>query len=128
MDYQKQANDFANKHGITLEIGSPDYGRHFHDDKESRYIFPVTLKCHGKQYTFKFGQSINGGDEEPTMYDILTCMTKYDPETFENFCSEFGYDTDSRKAEKTYKAVKKEYAAMKRLFSNEVLEEMQEIQ
>jgi len=64
---------------------------------------------------------------EPTMYDVLTCLTKYDPETFENFCSEYGYDEDSRTAERTYKAVCKEYEAVDRLFSD-VMEELQEIQ
>lgn len=125
--YELAANEFALKHGIKLTFGSPSYGSHFDDDKQSRYIFPCKLSCNGKSYSFKFGQSIAAGDERPSMYDVLACMTKYDPGTFENFCSEYGYDTDSRKAEKTYKAVCKEFAAMERLFSPEVLNEMQDI-
>ena len=61
----------------------------------------------------------------PTFYDILTCLTKYDPGSFENFCGDFGYDEDSRSAERTYKAVVKEYKAMARLFSEEELEVLQ---
>jgi hypothetical protein len=64
---------------------------------------------------------------EPTMYDVLACLTKHDPETFEDFCSEFGCDTDSKKAEKIYNAVLKEYIGVLRLFSD-VMEELQEIQ
>ena len=64
---------------------------------------------------------------EPTAYDVLACLTKYDPETFENFCSEFGYDTDSKSAEKTYQAVKAEFANLCRLFSNAELDLMSEI-
>lgn len=64
---------------------------------------------------------------EPTMYDVLTCLTKYDPNTFEDFCSEFGYDTDSRAAERTHKAVVKEYEAVERLFGD-IIEELAEIQ
>lgn len=64
----------------------------------------------------------------PTMYDILTCLTKYDPDSFENFCSEYGYDTDSRKAEKTYNAVCDEWLNVSRLFSDEQLEVLQLIQ
>lgn len=45
--------------------------------------------------------------EPPTEYDVLACLTKNEVGTFENFCSEFGYDTDSRTAKKTYKAVLK---------------------
>ena len=64
----------------------------------------------------------------PTMYDILVCLTKYDPDSFENFCSEYGYDTDSRKAEKTYNAVCDEWLNVSRLFSDEQLEVLQLIQ
>lgn len=65
---------------------------------------------------------------KPSSYDILTCLTKYDPDTFENFCSEFGYDTDSRKAEKTYKAVFNEWQNICMLFTDEEIEHLQEIQ
>lgn len=65
--------------------------------------------------------------QAPTAYDILACMTKYEPGTFEDFCSEYGYDTDSRSAEKTYQAVKGEYSNLCRLFSDADLELMQEI-
>lgn len=45
----------------------------------------------------------------PKAYDILTCLTKYDPSTFADFCNEFGYNTNSRKAESVYFAIQKEY-------------------
>lgn len=64
----------------------------------------------------------------PTAYDFLACLTKYDPGTFENFCSEFGYDTNSKKAEKTYQAVKEEYLNVCSLFNDEEMNELQEIQ
>lgn len=64
---------------------------------------------------------------QPNAYDVLACMTKYDPGTFENFCSEFGYDEDSRTAERIYFAVQKEYSELARIFTPEQLEEMQEI-
>ena len=60
--------------------------------------------------------------EEPRLYDIIACLTKYDPGTFEDFCSEFGYDDDSGSAEKIYNAVKDEYLSMCTLFSDEELE------
>lgn len=127
MNYQQQANEFATKNGIKLKINRTTYGKHFPEDKESRYIFNCTLSRNGKKYTFNFGQSIAAGNVEPTMYDILTTLTKYDPETFEDFCSEYGYNTDSIKALNTYKAVQREFNGVNRLF-NDILEELQEIQ
>lgn len=64
---------------------------------------------------------------KPTVYDVLACMTKYDPGTFEDFCSNFGYDEDSRTAERIYFAVQKEYSQLSRLFTAEQMEELQEI-
>lgn len=64
----------------------------------------------------------------PTAYDLLTCITKYDPETFENFCSEYGYDEDSRKAEDIYRAVVKEWHKVEKFFTSEELAAIQEIQ
>lgn len=65
---------------------------------------------------------------EPTAYDILACLQKYEVGTFEDFCSNFGYDTDSRKAEKIYKAVLNEYAQLCTLYTDAEMEQMQEIQ
>lgn len=132
MNYEKNAMEFAKKNGITLEILDEDFGLYFPEDKQSRSIFKCRLKRRGKQYTFKFGQSIVNAGIEPDMYDILSCMTKYDPGTLEDFISEFGYshpenykglDSDEIKSKmsetyRTYKAVCKEYKAMQRLMGD----------
>ena len=65
--------------------------------------------------------------EAPTAYDVLSCLTKYEVGTFENFCSEFGYDTDSRKAEKTYKAVLNEWQNVAMLYNDAEIQHLQEI-
>jgi hypothetical protein len=127
MNYQKQANQFAAKHNVKLSVIDSSYRKYFNDDKQSRFVFKLHLTRNKKQYTFDFGQSIAAGAEEPTMYDVLTCLTKYDPESFEDFCNEFGYSEDSISAHKTYKAVCREYAAVERLFGD-VIEELREIQ
>jgi hypothetical protein len=128
MNYQKQALCFAKKHGVKLSINGSEYKKHFADDKQYRYVFKCVLSMQNRQYTFDFGQPIAAGSEEPTMYDVLTCLQKYDVGTFDNFCGEFGYDNDSISAHKVYKAVAREYKNMVRVFGQSVLEEMQEIQ
>jgi hypothetical protein len=127
MNYQQQANEFATATGTKLTINRSKYGNHFADDQQKRFIFNCTLTRNGKKFTLNFGQSIAAEDTPPTMYDILACLTKYDPESFKFFCSNYGYDTDSIKALKTYKAVKREFNAVNRLFAD-VLEQLQEIQ
>jgi hypothetical protein len=127
MNYQQQANEFATATGTKLKINSTTYGYHFAGDEQKRFIFNCTLVRKRQKFTLDFGQSIAAEDTPPTMYDILACLTKYNPETFEDFCSEYGYNEDSINAQKTYKAVKREFNGVNRLF-NDVLEQLQEIQ
>ena len=83
------------------------------------------------RFGFVLGYPVSAKEVElskmPNAYNILSCLTKYDIGSFEDFCSEFGYDVDSRSAEKIYKAVVKEYEGLSMLYSDEELEEMSEI-
>ena len=143
--YDKQAEKFLKDTGTTFTVEFLKHGKYFPDDKEERDIYLITLDKKGRVYSFRFGQSIVKSITKeyrakvghlkshvnkliPTAYDVLTCLTKYDPGTFEEFCSSFGYDEDSRKAEKIYKAVVEEWKQMQILFSYEELETMQKIQ
>ena len=65
---------------------------------------------------------------KPSSRSILACLTKYDPDTFENFCSEYGYDADSKTAEKIYNAVINEWQNVCALFTDEEIQELAEIQ
>lgn len=124
-EYEKQANDFAKKYGVKLTELSMRVGSMW-GEKQQRCIFKMRLSRNRKSYTFDFGQSLVKWNTPPTMYDVLSCVQKYDVESFEDFCRYYGYDEDSRSADRTYKAVCKEYQAMERLFGD-VMEELQEI-
>lgn len=64
----------------------------------------------------------------PTAYDVITSMERSEPaSTFEDWCSEFGYDSDSRKAHATYEAVQAGYTRVKGFFTLEELVAMWEI-
>lgn len=127
MNYQKKATEFAAKHNIELVVNSSDYKKHFSNDDSERFVFNCTLKYKGRRYTFNFGQSLNAGSKEPTMYDVLTCLEKYPVGSFDEFCSNYGYNNDSITAHKIYKSVAKEYKSMLRVFGAELLEQMKEI-
>lgn len=131
-NYQQQAINFATKYGVKLTVNYSHYGPHFAGDKQSRHIFKCKLSRNRKSYIFNFGQSLNAGSEEPTLYDILTCLQKYDVGSYTDFCSEFGYTafnevTDSKLQSKLYNAVCKEYEGVLRVFDG-CMDELQEIQ
>lgn len=106
----------------------------FHADNELEARRIASNSRYGTFYIFNIANGMgekvthNPAFAIPTEYDLLACLQKYEVGTFENFCANFGYDTDSRRAKKTYKAVLKEYAQVCTIFSPKELEEMQEIQ
>lgn len=163
-EYEIQAENFLQKHGIAFSARFLYHGPHWEGDKDHRNVWELTLSKgtgKGQQLDSKFGQSIADSflwpqkqfghlvryhdkrrdqsrygeagkspwhGKTPTAYDLLACLTKYDPGSFEDFCGEFGYDNDSRKAERTYLAVQSEWHKVNRFFTKEQLEELQDIQ
>jgi len=131
-EYEKQANGFAQKYGVKLEILSVHNGiMNNWNDNQYRWIFKCRLSRNNKTYTFDFGQSIAAGKEKPTMYDVLTCLTKYDPESFEDFCDNFGYEAYTnrgvnKETNRIYLAVDKEWENVEELFGD-ILDELREI-
>lgn len=63
----------------------------------------------------------------PTEYDILACVEKYGYDSFSDFCSEFGYSTDSISAREIFLACGEEYAGLRRIFTEEQMEKIREI-
>lgn len=70
---------------------------------------------------------LNENRGAPSNYDILACLQKYPVDSLENFCSDFGYDTDSIKANSLYLAVQKEYMQVASIWNDSELEQLQEI-
>ncbi len=140
-EYDLQAEKFLSDTQTELSAEWVEHGRHFEDDKATRDIYEITLKRGGRSFTFRFGQAIADTGKRPTAYDVLACLTKCDPGSFEEFCSSYGYQNDrrrqsrkncagftNRKAEKIYKAVLNEWQNIQILWPDEELELFQEIQ
>jgi len=69
----------------------------------------------------------NENFNEPTAYDVLSCLTKSSPETLEDFCDSYGYSSDSIKANNIYKAVVVEWQNVAMLWNDLEIEKLQEI-
>lgn len=66
--------------------------------------------------------------ETPSYYSILASLYISEMGTFKDFCSDFGYDTDSIKAYKTYILCIEEEKKLQKLFTRKELEMLSEIQ
>jgi len=117
---------------IQVKFSEAEYKPYFDDDKESRNVYTVTMIFNGKQVSYTFGDSINNTQkgELPDKNGIIETMTSdyyYTIENypnFEDFAGEFGYDKDSIKAEKIYKACLFNGVKFHKLFSDEDIEQI----
>jgi len=86
--------------------------RHYRNGKK------ISLNCRKTIYNVE--QLKTTVPDVPTLRDVLHCVVSdaqsvaYGP-SFEDWCGEFGCDTDSRKAEQSYNACRDEYFALVRL-------------
>lgn len=123
--YDQQAEDFMKKTGTKIKISFLKKGLHFADDKMPRDIYRVRISRGRKSFTLQFGQSITETIEKtaPRAYDILVCLTKNDPGRYEDFTAEYGELSYG-----IYHAVCKEWKQVSRLFTDEEIEQLQDIQ
>lgn len=63
----------------------------------------------------------------PTAYSVLTCLATYTPADFAEFCSEYGYSTDSIAARETWQECARQTLALRQMFTSEEMERLQEI-
>jgi hypothetical protein len=89
---------------LGIRITSKFIGEKTQDNWLSRE-WKVTLRLKGRQLTTAYftGMGINEPDAASVIYSLCSDARVIEY-SFEEFCSEFGYDSDSRKAERTYNA------------------------
>lgn len=135
--YEQQALDFLTNTKTTmsvertLENNCPNWDneQHIHGDE-----YKITFKRGRKSASLHFWNSFmdkqNG--EVPNAYDVLAAISgdfNTKDRTFEEFCSDYGYDIDSIKASKTYAAIVKQSINFSRIWDDSrEIEALQEIQ
>lgn len=86
-----------------------------------------TVLARQRQLTTFFSQG-PAYHSEPNVADVLHALisdARAGEETFEDFCADFGYDTDSRRAEQTWKTCSRMTPKIKRFLGDE-LEDFQQ--
>ena len=116
-EYTQSAESFLEAHAIKFRatLSNSKVAPWSGSDKvgDDRNHYRVTLSKGGrgalfsKRLTFDFWGSINDWREgkAPTSYDVLACISSdvNIPESFKDYCAEFGESIDSIKALQTYR-------------------------
>jgi aspartokinase len=135
-------NIFRDVYKITLSNARGKYSFKLWDSQHDTEINHLTFQAYVKNTKHMDVESLRLSEKtqmmkklkqikeeaKPTAYDILACVEKYDVGTLDEFCSEFGYDTDSITANRIFIACNDEYKNISRLFSEDEMELLREIQ
>lgn len=133
-DYQQQAADFLAKHGISFSFKLANTKRPSWDSGRQCNHFVVTLKKCKRRVSFDFFDSAHNfqkGIKELDAYLVLACCSSefHCPDTFGEFCGDFGYETDSWNAHNTFKALRKMSKKLQKFFDTEEMrDDLSEIQ
>lgn len=96
--YETEARDFMIRNKIKMSITFKDReaNRLWNENsKRNRYSVYIQNTDTDEAMRVIFWDSVYNTERNitPTCYDILACLTRYDPGEYEDFCCEFGYET-----------------------------------
>ena len=127
-------NELVKKYNLSLKL----YNIPFRTDTEpgewdneahhySFVIFPTMGDNYGKKIRGNYSCG-SGIKNKPSIEDILNSLSidtmSIESESFEQWCDEFGYDSDSRKAYKIYQSCLAESKQLKDCLGSKGLEEL----
>lgn len=123
-------HEFIAQHGVKMTATRVDSNPALADDQWAREAshYRCTIRAHGKRMQMHYSMG-SAHTKAPNIADVLDClasdayglplpeMAGSEDEAFAEWCREYDYDPDSRKALKAYRATLRQTRALGRLFS-----------
>lgn len=116
--------EFVKRHNIRMTAEYTDSNPYIADDQFARMAnhWKCILRINRRRMTvyFSMGRGLAG---EPETDDVLSCIASdaagyENARSFEDWCGDYGYDTDSRTAEKTYKTIGRQSDRLERFIGD----------
>ena len=123
--YNLTLQQFIDRHNLILTATRTDRNPAWPDFDGDHWR--VGLKRLGHKMTLVFSKGYGHKGAPPIAEEVLECLCSdacTDGDTFEEFCFSLGYDSDSRKAEKTYKAVQRHTDKLRRFLGADLFTEL----
>lgn len=125
--YIEQQSNKATFKQFEIKASYKGNKKAFWGDNWNNYMITVTNTETDQKITFEFWASI-ANPELKTEYDMLNAFYCFVSDAiagsyaFKEFCSEFGYNNDSRQAEKIYRKCKKQLEKLKKIYDGNIYE------
>ena len=122
---------FIEKQQLVMSVRAVRRNPHMSGDQLPRN-FECTIEFEGRGYheplTVYFSQG-SAHKKSPTLAEVLDCLASDasgvdNARSFEDWASEYGYDLDSRKAERTYQICKKQAQDLKALLGQDAYNQL----
>lgn len=120
---QQSLAAFIRKHRIRMVAELTEANPNMTDMPRGSNHWKCVLRCGRRSMTVPFSQG-PAICREPTAEDVLDCMSSdasgyENARSFEEWAGEYGYDTDSRKAERVWNAVERQSKGLRRLLGSD---------
>lgn len=124
-------DQFITEQQLVMSVRPVKRNPHMQGEKMPRN-FECTIEFEGRGYheplTVYFSQG-SAHKKPPTLADVLDCLASDasgvdNAQSFEEWASEYGYDTDSRKAECTYRICEKQAQELKALLGRDAYNQL----
>lgn len=132
-DQLTQLDTFIELHGISIAVERiserPDLTGDDWDTTARHWRVTLARKNDKRRRLIVYFSQGSAHTEPPSAADVLNCLASDasaidTSPTFDDWCVEYGYDTDSRKAERTYKQVQAQAKRLRRFFDMDEYEEL----
>jgi len=125
----KTLTDFIAENKIQFSARQVDSNPHTEDCKYPMDHWLCRFRHGGKQWSVYFSQGMGFNGQPPSADSVLSCLASdaqgvEGGQTFEEWCGEYGYDTDSRRALKTYQTVKLQAHKLRNLLGEYIFKEL----
>lgn len=120
--------EFITRNDIKMRVTPIDRNPSMDDDTWARAAshWRCTIRCGVRRMVLAFSRG-SAHTGPPTLADVLDYLASdaagyLNTRDYADWCADLGYDTDSRKAERTFKAVARQTAALERVLGRADME------
>lgn len=123
----KTLKSFVTTNRIKMDCDYADANPNM-EGSNNRNNYKCVLRMGRRQMTTPFSTG-RGWTHEPDAADVLDCLASdsasiENARSFEEWASEYGYDTDSRKAEKAFKTCEQQAKKLQQFLGDDLYQEL----